>query len=117
MVANNSPSVLIKGIDKVIKRDLGKHKALLEQSKLSLLSFRQSVSHQIKKKKHYLGLVGSGKYNDESLKSSITMINVDIKAMSDKAKLADEEIKHHALIVDTLTDQLQDYYKNNGAIA
>ena len=45
------------------------------------------------------------------------MINVDIRAMSDKAKLADEEISHHTLIVDTLTVQLQEYYENNGAVA
>ena len=113
----NTPTILIKGIDKVIKRDLGKHKERLQQAKLSLLSFRESVSHQVKKKKHYLKLVGGGKYNDDSLRDSVEMINVDIRAMSDKAKLADEEISHHTLIVDTLTVQLQEYYENNGAVA
>lgn len=117
MAVRKEPKIVIKGIDKVIKRDLGKHKELLQQSKLSLLSFREAVSHQIKKKKHYLSLVGGGKFNDDSLKESINMINIDIRAMSDKTKLADEEISHHTLIVDTLTKQLQEYYENNGLIA
>jgi len=106
--------MVIKGIDKVIKRDLGKHKALLQQAKLSLLSFREAVSHQVKKKKHYLALVGKGKFDDQSLKQSVGMINVDIRAMSDKAKLANDEIAHHTLIVDTLTQQLDEYYANDG---
>lgn len=112
-MAANTPRVVIKGIDKVIKRDLGKHKALLQQSKLSLLSFREAVSHQVKKKKHYLGQLGQGKFDDAALRSSIDMINVDIRAMSDKVKLAGEEIDHHTLIVDTLTVQLQEYYESN----
>lgn len=116
MVAN-TPQILIKGIDKVIKRDLGKHKDMLQRAKLSLQAFKESVSHQIKKKKHYSSLVGGGKFKDQSLKDAIGMINIDIRAMSDKAQLAEEEIKHHTLIVDTLTDQLDSYYKNNGLTA
>lgn len=117
MEARKAPKIVIRGIDKVIKRDLGKHRELLQQSKLSLLSFREAVSHQIKKKKHYLSLIGEGKFNDDSLRESVDTINVDIRAMSDKAKLADEEISHHTLIVDTLANQLKEYYENNGLIA
>lgn len=116
-MAVNSPKILIKGIDKVIKRDLGKHKNLLIRAKLSLQSFKQATSHLIKKKKHYSGLVGGGKFKDPALKESISMINVDIRAMSDKVKLANEEIEHHTLIVDTLTDQLEEYRKNDGITA
>lgn len=115
-MAVNPTKVVIKGIDKVIKRDLAKHKELLDQAKLSSISFREAISHQVKKKKHYLSLVGSGKFNDDSLKESIGMINVDIRAMSDKAKLASDSIDHHSLIVDTLTDQLREYYENDGII-
>lgn len=113
----NEPKVVIRGIDKVIKRDLGKHKDLLQRAKLSLRSFRQATSHQVKKKKHYLSLIGEGKFNDDSLRESVNMINVDIRAMADKVKLAEEEISHHTLIVDTLTGQLKEYYENNGLAA
>ena len=113
MEVKNQKAIRIKGIDKVIKRDLGKHKEMLQRAKLSLLSFRESVSHLIKKKKHYLSLIGEGKFNDDSLRESITMINIDIRAMGDKVKLTNEEIDHHVLIVDTLTEQLEEYYKND----
>jgi len=43
------------------------------------------------------------------MKEAISMIGIDIRAMSDKVKLANDEIEHHTLIVDTLTQQLEDY--------
>lgn len=113
----NSPQILIKGIDKVIKRDLAKHKDMLLRAGSSLRSFKQAVSHLIKRKKHYSSLIGEGKFNNNSLKGSISMINIDIRAMSDKVKLAEEEIEHHTLIVDTLTEQLNSYYENDGLTA
>ena len=111
---SNTPEILIEGIDKVIKRDLGKHKEMLARAKLSLAAFREAVSHQVKKKRHYLSLIGEGKYDDSSLRKSVGAINIDIRAMSDKVKVTDEEIAHHTLIVDTLTSQLEEYNKANG---
>jgi len=111
MQDSDGPQVIILGIDKVIKRDLGKHKELLEQCKVTLLTYREAVSHQVKKKKHYASLIGGEKFDDGSLRVSISMINIDIRAMSDKVKLTEDEIKHHTLIVDTLTEQLADYQR------
>lgn len=108
---SNTPQVITIGIDEVIERDLGKHKELLEQSKIRLLTYREAQSHQVQKKRHYAKLLGGGTYDDEALKASITMINTDVRAMADKCKLSEEEIAHHTLIVDTLTEQLANYHK------
>jgi len=105
----SDPDIFIEGIDVVIKRDLDKHKSLLERAKLSLISFREGVSHEVHRKNHYIGLINEGKYNETAMRSSIGDININIRHLSDKSKLAKEEIEHHALIVDTLTQQLADY--------
>lgn len=107
----NPRSIVIKGLEDIIKRDLAKHKLLLVQTKIELDSFRIALSHQIKKKKHYSSLIGGKKYNDDSLRSSMTMITVDIRHMGDKIKLSQDAIAHHTLIVDTLTKQLEDQYE------
>lgn len=107
-----SIKIYIQGIDVVIKKDLKHHKTLLDRSQLELQTYHQALSHEIKKKKHYLSLIGGGKYNDDSLRKSVDGINVNIKHMSDKVKLTQDAIAHHTLIVDTLAKQLEDY--NNG---
>jgi hypothetical protein len=106
------PVVVIDGLEVIIRRDLEKHKLLLTQSKANLDAFRLALSHQIKKKKYYVFLVGGGKYDDAALWESIAMIGVDIRHLSDKAKLTEEALVHHSLIVDTLTAQLADQHKN-----
>jgi hypothetical protein len=106
------PVVIIDGLEVIIKRDLEKHKLLLIRSKADLDAFRLALSHQIKKKKHYVFQVGGGKYSDAALWESIAMIGVDIRHISDKAKLAEEALAHHSLIVDTLTAQLAEQHKN-----
>ena len=100
-------NLVVEGIEDIIKRDLVNHKSLLERTKLELLSFRQARSHEIKKKKHYVSLIGDGKYDDDSLRKSIKDMNVNIRHMSDKADLAEKKIQHHTLIVDTLTENLK----------
>ena len=111
MSDRKTPQVITIGIDKVIAKDLGKHKELLDQSKHRLLTYREAQSHQVQKKRHYAKLIGGDTYDDEALKASITMINTDVRAMADKCKLTLEEIEHHTLIVDTLTEQLANYHK------
>ena len=106
----NAPVVFIHGMEKIIEKDLNKHKALLERSKLELLAFRNAVAHEIKKKKHYKSLIGGGKYNDKALRESMNMIAIGIRHMSDKVKLSQEAVAHHTLIVDTLAKQLADHY-------
>lgn len=103
------PVIVIEGLDVVIELDLGKHQRLLDQAKLSLISFREGRAHAIKKKKHYAKQVGGGKYRDSSLRASMGMIATDIRHLSDKAGLAQQSIEHHTLIVDTLTEQLVQY--------
>ena len=100
--------VVIAGIEDIIKRDLENHKALLDRTKVEELSFREARSHEIKKKKNYKGLIGGGKYNDDSLRASMKDIATNIRHMSDKVTLSQEKIKHHQEIVDTLTEQLAD---------
>ena len=102
----STPKVVIEGIDEIIKRDLEKHKALLDRSKIELQSFRHARSYEIKKKKHYRKQVGNGKYNDKALKRSMDDIAVN---MSDKVKLTEDAIAHHSLIVDKLTEQLDNH--------
>ena len=64
------------------------------------------------KKKHYKGLIGGGKYDDDALKRSMGDIAINIRHMSDKEKLSRDAIEHHTLIVDTLTQQLEEYNIN-----
>lgn len=109
-MARKDPEIFIKGMDKIIKRDLEKHKGLLARSKLELDSYKLSRSQLIKRKKHYVSLINNSKYNDDSLQRSVEMIAIDIKQMSDKVKLSNDAIDHHTLIVDTLTKQLEEYY-------
>ena len=104
----SEPIVVIAGIEEIIERDLALHKDLLERTKTELLSFREARSHEIKKKKHYNKQVGGGKYNDEALRVDMNDIAINIRHMSDRCESAQKKIKHHQLIVDTLTQQLSD---------
>ena len=109
-IRSTEVNVVIEGIEKVIKRDLEKHKMILERTKLESLAFKAAVSNEIKRKKYYKSLLGGGKFNDESLRNSIDMINVNIRHMSDNVKISNEKIEHNSLIVDTLTKQLEEQY-------
>ena len=104
--------VFIRGIDKILERDIAKHNSLLVRSKEELYSYRNSVSQLIRRKKHYRGLVGSSKYDDKALEKSIDMIVIDLRSMSDKAKLSRDAVEHHQTIVDTLTKKLVEYRAN-----
>lgn len=105
----NTPLIIIRGIDEVIKRDLDKHRALLERSHTERGAYKQAVAHLIKRKKYYSSLIGGEKYEDAALQKSIDGLVVDLRHMSDKVKLSDEAMSHHQLIVDTLSKQLNDY--------
>lgn len=110
------PEVFIEGIDVVIKLDLGKHKELLAQTQTELTSFREARDHESARKRYYYRLVGGEKYDDESLLRSVKDIRINIRHLSDKAKLAEDKIEHHRLIVDTLTEQLKDYDKRYASL-
>jgi hypothetical protein len=108
-MAANEPVVFIRGIDKVIRKDLEKHKTLLARTKVELHAYREARSHEVKKRKHYSSLIGGEKYDDKALRESMGDIAINIRHMSDKVKLAQKTIEHHTEIVDTLTQQLADY--------
>lgn len=110
------PEVFIEGIDVVIKLDLGKHKALLAQTQVELLGFRKARNHESERKRYYYRLIGGDQYDDEALKNSVEDIRLNVRQLDDKAKLAQDKIAHHTLIVDTLTEQLQDYDKRYAAL-
>ena len=105
----NQPFVFIEGIDVVIRRDLDKHKAILENCKNDLIAFKQARAHEIAKKKHYRKQIGGGKFNDEALRQGIVGIAVNIRHMSDKISHTEKRIEHNTHIVDTLQGQLDDY--------
>lgn len=111
------PEIFIEGIDKVIRLDLGKHKELLARTQVDLEAFNVAVAHESGRKRHYYRLIGGGKYNDDALRSSVADIRVNIRHLSDKAKLAVDKIAHHTLIVDTLTEQLTEYHRMAGVMA
>ena len=109
--ARPEPKVVIQGLEQVIERDLDKHRMLLERTANELAVWRAGRSHEIRKKKHYAGLIrGQGpraeKYDKEALRAALDGINVNIQHLSDKCQGAEEKIAHHAEIVDTLTAQL-----------
>lgn len=110
------PEVFIEGIDVVIKLDLGKHKELLDRTQDELVSFNEAVTHESARKRHYYRLIGGEKYDDDALRASVDDIRINIRHLSDKAKLARDKIEHHTLIVDTLTEQLQDYDRRYASI-
>jgi len=116
-MAARQPTTVIEGMDDIIRRDLNKHKFLLEQTKLELGAYREARSHEIKRKRHYRSLLGGGKYDDEALQRSMNDIATNIRHLGDKAKLAEEKIAHHTLIVDTLTKQLRDQNDALSALA
>ncbi len=117
MEANRKPTIVIEGIEEIIKRDLEKHQVLLEQSKMELLSFKEARVHEIKRKKNYNSLIGGGKFDDDALTKSMEQSATNIRHLSDKVELAIEKIEHHTLIVDTLADQLRDQYTALAALA
>lgn len=103
------PQVFIEGIDEVIKLDLAKHKELLRQTKGDLDAYVEAANHESKRKRYYYRLIGKGKFDDDSLRQSVKDIRINIRHLTDKVDAAKEKMRHHQLIIDTLTKQLQEY--------
>ncbi len=103
------PEIFIEGVDVIIKLDLGKHEVLLAQSTMELRSYRAAAKHESARKRHYHRLIGGDKYDDDALRRSVKDIRQNINHLTQKAKLAEDKIEHHTLIVDTLSAQLQNY--------
>ena len=105
------PEIVIEGIEIVIERDLEKHKSLLSRTEREHRSWRNARSHEVQKKRYYKTLIGGNKYNDEALRNSIKGINVNIRHLSDKVKLAEDKMDHHQMIIDTLTEKLKNVHR------
>lgn len=102
----NQPFIVVEGMEDIIERDLEKYKSLLDRTRMELLGFRGARAHEIKKKRHYLSLIGGGKFDDEALQNAIdTQINTNIQHFSDKCKMAQDRIELYTRIVDELTEQ------------
>ncbi len=110
------PEVFIEGVDVIIRLDLGKHKELVVQSTTEKQSFLEAAAHESKRKRHYYRLIGGDKYDDDALKRSVKDIRQNIVHLTQKAKLSQDAIDHHTLIVDTLTEQLEQYNRRFAAL-
>jgi len=95
----NTPEIVIEGMEDIIKMDLDKHKGLLVQTKLDLAAFREAKGHESRKRIHYKNLVKDGKYNKAAMERAIEQCVINIRHLGDKAKLAQEKIQHHDMIV------------------
>ena len=107
--------LFVKGVDVIIRRDLAKHKSILERERINLLAYQEAVSHAIEQKRYYWKLIGGEKYDDDALRKSVEQQKVNIRHLQDKVKLTKESIEHHTMIVDTLGQQLKDYEEANAA--
>lgn len=114
---SSDPLIVIEGMEDIIQKDLDSHKIILERTKLELLSWRQAVSSEVKKKRHYRDLIGSGKYDDDALIASRTQMGVNITHLQNKCSAAEEKIKFETIIVDTLTEQLKTQNFNLSVLA
>ena len=117
--------VVIEGLEEIIKRDLLQHRAILERTKGELDAYTTSRAHEIKRKKHFAGLVGGGKYDDAALQVALDQANINVRHLSDKMQLSRDKITHEKEVVDSLVIQLEEqnaglddlalYRKQNGA--
>lgn len=105
----NEPIIVVEGLEKVIEKDLERHKVLLDRSNQEKQAYQKAKSHEIKRKRYYLSLIGGDKYDDDALRESVRQINQNINHLEQKVKLSKDAIEHHKLIVDTLSAQLKDH--------
>ena len=113
----DAPEIVIEGFEEILERDLLKHKGLVEQTKREIDAYRMARAHEVKRKKYYRSLIGGGKFNDDSLRRSMGDIATNIRHLSDRVKVSEEKLEHHRLIVDTLTQQLEDQNKGLATLA
>jgi len=103
-------TVFIEGIDVIIRRDLDKHKSLLNRNNMDILAFESAVGTEINRKRFYKKQKGKRNYNDEAMDIAITQMTVNITQLSNRVKIAKELRIQNTHIVDTLTKQLDEYY-------
>ena len=101
--------IFVEGIDVIIRRDLDKHKAILEMNVMDIQAFQKSRSSEIEK--------GKRRYRDDAMDEAIEQMNKNIGHLSIRIKFAEELRDQNTIIVDTLTKQLEDYNKGIRALA
>jgi hypothetical protein len=104
--------ILIEGIDVIIKRDLDKHKSLLEKNNMDIQAFETARTGEIGRKRYYNNQKGKRNYDDDAMDKAIEQMAINIAHLSDRIKITKELRKQNTQIVDTLTPQLAQYYKD-----
>jgi len=103
--------ILIEGIDVIIRRDLDKHKSLLERDNLNIQAFENSIASEIQRKKYYVKNKGQRNYSDDAMDKAIEQMRINITHLGDRLKITKQLRIQNTQIVDTLTVQLDEYYK------
>lgn len=101
--------VFVEGIDVIIRRDLEKHKSLLEQNILDIQAFQRTRASEIGRKRFYGEQKGKKRYRDEEMDKAIQQMNNNIEHLSERIKFTENLKKENTVIVDTLTEQLIEY--------
>ena len=101
--------IFIEGIDIIIRRDLEKHKALLEKDIMGIESLQVARSNEIRRKQFYGEQKGKRRYKDNAMNTAIEQMNKNIGHLSMRIKFTEDMKKQNTLIVDTLTEQLKEY--------
>lgn len=99
----------IEGIDVIIRRDLDKHKALLDMNNINILTFTTSRDNEINRKRFYGDQKGKRRYQDEAMDIAIKQMNTNIGKFERDIKFTKEQKEMNTRIVDTLTEQLKEY--------
>jgi len=105
------PVIVLEGMEDVLEMDLKKHLGVVKRTKAELAAYRDARVHERRKRKHYDGLIGKGKYKDDALRRAQKQMDINIRHFSDKVKLSEEKIAHHQEIVDRLKEQLVAQYR------
>ena len=108
--------IFVEGIDVIIRRDLDKHKAILEMNVMDIQAFQKSRSSEIERKRFYGEQKGKRRYRDDAMDEAIEQMNKNIGHLSIRIKFAEELRDQNIIIVDTLTKQLEDYNKGIRAL-
>ena len=105
------PDIVIEGMEEILERDLLKHQGNLKQAQADLEAFKNARAYEVRKKKHYRSLFNAGKYDQQAMEAAIDQIDINLRHMADKTKLATEKILHHQQIIASLQKELANQYR------
>jgi hypothetical protein len=99
----------VEGIDVIIRRDLDKHKALLNMNNINIQNFEAARNSEIGRKRFYGEQKGKRNYSDDAMDTAIRQMNTNIGKFERDIKLTKDQRELNTRIVDTLTVQLKAY--------